>query len=170
MAVNGKQKGAKFERDVAKAFATWTGDVVKRTPASGGWAKGDDFGVAGDLVFVEVDTLHIECKKWKTWALEDFLVGVADDKIPTWWAQCFDECPKGRTPILVMARNMFPALALFPVRVGWGEDPNIRPRGGDTGKLGRRATIVGCFRGQTLMVMALEQFLKRFYLKRRKRG
>lgn len=42
MAVNGRNKGANFERVIAKQLSEWCGFTITRTPSSGGWAKTGD--------------------------------------------------------------------------------------------------------------------------------
>lgn len=129
MGVNGRQKGSTFERVVAKEFAVWTKDVVKRTPMSGGWSREKAFDVAGDLVFTRVKTLHVECKKQEGWALEDLLIGVNKNKVRSWWRQCTRECPKdasgryAKLPLLVFARNRVAPLVMLPWErdmLAWG--------------------------------------------------
>src|SRR6202042_2353734 len=70
-----RRKGSVFERKVAKMYEAWTGDRVRRTPLSGGWA-GAAFGVKGDLVFARVDSIHNECKNHEGWFLEDLIKAV----------------------------------------------------------------------------------------------
>jgi hypothetical protein len=48
-----RNKRSTYERRIATLFAEWTGDIVKRTPLSGGWAR-VDFGVVGVAVGVAV--------------------------------------------------------------------------------------------------------------------
>lgn len=165
MAVNGRKKGAEFERAVAKKFAAWANDTVKRTPQSGGWSKGDDYGVSGDLVFKEVRTLHVECKHHKDWDLADLLIGVNKDFVHAWWKQARRECPEGRVPLLVFAKNRFPPLVAFPER----ELDPVRPlafRRKTLAKLGptfRLANVVG----EPLAVKTLDSFFETFELVRR---
>ena len=73
-----RNKGANYERTIAKVFKEKLGVELKRTPQSGGFAKdsskGDEF--RGDIVSVD-DTidfnLHIECKDQATWSLPAWL-------------------------------------------------------------------------------------------------
>ena len=68
---NNRNKGASYERSIAKLFERVFGEAFVRTPQSGGFAKnktakGDDF--RGDIVPVDKEVeckLHIECKNTK---------------------------------------------------------------------------------------------------------
>ncbi len=101
-----RNKGAGFERVVAKALEQAFGVRMKRTPLSGGWAK--DFPeVAGDVVCIEPDTEFmycVECKKEEQWKLES-LFSDRHAWFDGWWAQLIRECPNGKIPLLVFARN-----------------------------------------------------------------
>lgn len=93
-----KNKGANYERTIAKIFKEKLGVELKRTPQSGGFAKdsskGDEF--RGDIVSVD-DTidfnLHIECKDQATWSL------------PAWLRQSEEDSPEGKVPIVVFHRR-----------------------------------------------------------------
>lgn len=104
-----KNKGSSYERKIAAKFSTWSGEVIKRTPQSGGWGSGSDFGVSGDLVCANPSFFyHIECKKREGWGLEDLLTGVRkrhSKSIIEWWDQTTKTCPAGKLPMLVFARN-----------------------------------------------------------------
>jgi len=89
-----KNKGANYERTIAKIFKEKLGVELKRTPQSGGFAKnsskGDEF--RGDIVSIDgtVDfILHVECKSHKTWKLKE------------WIRQSKEDCPEGKIPIVV---------------------------------------------------------------------
>lgn len=93
-----RNKGANYERTIAKIFKEKLGVELKRTPQSGGFAKdsskGDEF--RGDIVSVD-DTidfkLHIECKDQATWSL------------PAWLRQSEEDCPQGKIPVVVFHRR-----------------------------------------------------------------
>jgi hypothetical protein len=58
---NSRVKGSTFELAVAKAWAKWSGEHVRRTPQSGGWSNAK-FGVTADLVCdAKRWPFHIEC-------------------------------------------------------------------------------------------------------------
>ena len=93
-----KQKGANYERKIAKKFQEEYGVELKRTPQSGGFAygneKAEDF--RGDIIPIEkgVDLLlHIECKNQNTWKLKE------------WLKQAEEDCPKGRIPVVVFHKQ-----------------------------------------------------------------
>ena len=82
MAVNGKQKGNKFERDIAnmlsERFKDYTGieKSVRRNPDSGSFFGGSnisrteeyytDYAIYGDLICPRSFKFSIECKHYKT--------------------------------------------------------------------------------------------------------
>ena len=90
-----RNKGASFERVIAKKFKDFFGIDLVRTPQSGGFAKksvkADEF--RGDIVSADKDmelTLHVECKNAQTWSL------------PAWLRQAESDCPKGKIPCVIM--------------------------------------------------------------------
>ncbi len=121
---NSRTKGNSYELRIAKLFAEWSGEEVRRTPGSGGWSS-SKFGVTGDLVCANKRfPFHVECKKREGWTLDDLITGVRkpDDANPwcsieAWWRQCIESCPKGpvsvaltgggllKEPLLVFTRN-----------------------------------------------------------------
>lgn len=162
MPVNSRVKGAAFELVVAKAFAAWTTDSVRRTPMSGGWSKDKAHGVAGDLIFSRVKTLHVECKKAKTFRLEDLFVARDQVRLPSWWAQTRRECPAGREPLLVFCRNNFPPLVMYRRDVLAGKSRIIARR--KKQKLGPRFGIWTKSLGETVIVQLLSDFTRVFVL------
>lgn len=93
-----KNKGATYERKIAKIFKEAHNVDLARTPQSGGFAKksakANDF--RGDITCLD-DTkdflLHIECKSHKTWTL------------PSWIDQAESDCPVGRIPLVVFHQH-----------------------------------------------------------------
>ena len=90
-----RNKGASFERTIAKKFKEFFGVDLVRTPQSGGFAKksvkADEF--RGDIVSADSDKelmLHVECKNAQTWSL------------PAWLRQAESDCPKGKVPCVIM--------------------------------------------------------------------
>ena len=102
-----RAKGSRFELIVAKLFSKWSGDTVRRTPLSGGWASAA-FGVKGDLVFLKLnDKLHVECKNHEGWYVEDLITAVrtrGTTSLMAWWDQATSECGN-KMPMLVFTRN-----------------------------------------------------------------
>ena len=93
-----KSKGNSYERTVAKIFGDKYSVELKRTPQSGGFSKksekADDF--RGDITIVDnkqMLLLHIECKNQKNWQLKQ------------WIEQAEEDCPEGRTPIVVFHKH-----------------------------------------------------------------
>ena len=93
-----KRKGSSFERTVAKIFGDKYKVELKRTPQSGGFSKksekADDY--RGDITIVDntqMLLLHIEVKNQKTWNLKQ------------WLKQSEDDCPEGRTPVVVFHQH-----------------------------------------------------------------
>jgi len=93
-----RNKGASFERTVAKKFKEFFGIDLVRTPQSGGFAKksvkADEF--RGDIVSADKDVdlmLHVECKNAQTWSL------------PTWLRQAESDCPKDKKPCVIMHKH-----------------------------------------------------------------
>jgi hypothetical protein len=115
--VNGSVKGGVYERKIAKLFSRWSGEMIRRTPRSGGWAGKAEFDVAGDLVCGNAAfSLHIEAKNREDWALEDLLTGhraKGELSIQAWWQQTTRECPVGKLPILVFTRNRLADLVMM---------------------------------------------------------
>lgn len=124
---NSRTKGNRAELDVAEAFSRWSGEVVRRTPQSGGWSSAR-FGVTADLVCPnEAFPFHVEVKHREGWVLDDLVTGVRrdhDKSVAMWWKQCVDSCPRGgkliggmlKKPLLVFRRNHQPWLVM--ARVG----------------------------------------------------
>lgn len=90
-----RNKGANFERTIAKKFKAFFGVDLVRTPQSGGFAKksvkANEF--RGDIVSADEDidlALHIECKNAQTWSL------------PAWLKQAESDCPVGKKPVVIM--------------------------------------------------------------------
>lgn len=119
MAKNSKSKGDRFERGIAKILADALGLELRRTPLSGGWAKGNP-GVHGDVVCVdpgpEAMPYCIECKNVEDWRLES-LFTPNHKWFDGWWAQLLDECPGDKMPVLVFTRAYAPTFASFPTSI-----------------------------------------------------
>lgn len=128
---NSRVKGSRAELDIAQMFSRWCGEVVRRTPGSGGWSN-DKFGVTGDLVCSKRKfPFHVEIKHREGWTLDDLVTGVRrdhDKSILQWWVQCLESCPRNdsgtgiigdmiKEPLLVFRRNRQPWLVM--VRASW---------------------------------------------------
>lgn len=89
-----KNKGANYEREIAKVFKGRYDVDLTRTPQSGGFAKkstkADDF--RGDIVCLDetkVLDLHIECKNQQSVSIRK------------WLKQANEDCPKGKIPVVI---------------------------------------------------------------------
>lgn len=105
-----RTKGSNYERRVAKKLAAWSGETIRRTPMSGGWAHGGgSFGVSGDLVCDNPKwKISVEAKKREDWDLTDLLtlVRAKDSRsIAAWWSQAVKQCPKDQVPWLIFSKN-----------------------------------------------------------------
>lgn len=128
--VHGKNKGDNFERRIANVFSEAFGIDIRRTPLSGGWAKGNP-GVSGDLVCVdpgpEALCYCIECKNAEGWRLESLFI----DKhkwFDDWWQQTLDECPEEKDPMLVFSRAYAPVFVTIQAFVIYDIMNYPRPR------------------------------------------
>lgn len=93
-----KNKGANYERLIAKKFEEYCGISLSRTPQSGGHAKArtTSQNFKGDIVCLEEGKdliLSIECKNQKSWSL------------PSWLKQCEEEAPEGKIPAVVFHKH-----------------------------------------------------------------
>lgn len=122
-----KEKGAKFERDVAQLLSKWwlgmdleAPDLPKkerifgRAPSSGAWAsRHEAHKGGGDLVPLKegVDEFwpfSVETKNRKDYSFERLLLGIkgkTGTDIMEWWEQCAkDAAREGKIPLLIWHR------------------------------------------------------------------
>lgn len=93
-----RNKGASFERTIAKYLQEKYGIEFVRTPQSGGFAKNAKKaeGFRGDIVPADDSVnikLHVECKNTKTWSL------------PKWFEQAESDAPKGKVPVVIFHKH-----------------------------------------------------------------
>lgn len=92
-----RNKGANYERQVAKMFSDYCDIQLARTPMSGGFQKqGSSKDFKGDLVSIEEGKdliLSVEVKNQKTWSL------------PAWLRQSEEEAPEGKIPCVVFHQH-----------------------------------------------------------------
>lgn len=101
-----RNKGANFERKVAKTLSDWSGLELRRTPLSGGWAKHNPNAV-GDIACIDIHNefpLCVECKCGQGWELESVFRGKCK-LFESWWKQATDNCPAGKIPVLIFSKN-----------------------------------------------------------------
>lgn len=121
MAVNGKRKGNKNERNLCKWWTTWSGLEFSRVPASGGlrWQKKDD--ITGDIICTDSKysrrfPFSIEAKAYKDIRFEHLILGNTRIKIIEFWEQAKEDGIRGgKQPILFMRYNGMPASTWFVI-------------------------------------------------------
>ena len=122
MTVRGGEKGASFEREIAKRLSRWISrggrdDLYWRTAMSGGRATianrsgGNVRAQLGDLTSIDAegspltDKFVIELKHHKDVALDSFIVKNTGP-IPKWWEKVKDEAyGSQRLPMLIFKQN-----------------------------------------------------------------
>jgi hypothetical protein len=90
-----RNKGAEFERKIAKLLEKAWGIKLSRTPQSGGFRK-DAEGFRGDIAPADrgVELMfHLELKNQKAWSL------------PQWLRQAEADCPQGKIPVVIFHRH-----------------------------------------------------------------
>lgn len=120
-----RDKGSRFEREVAHQLTEWTGRQFRRTPMSG--AYGGDWGLAGDIM-CEPGAPHfpwtMELKNVEGWSLEQ----LATDTGPfgRWMDQAYGENRSRPTvtgsrnfPVLVFTKNRSLVYAALPHTADW---------------------------------------------------
>ena len=104
-----RNKGAAFERLVAKLFSAWCGEEIRRTPLSGGWTKKPDSDLRCDLICDNPQFIYsIEVKKREGWDLSDLITGVravGSTSLLGFWEQTLSQAPKDKIPLLVFSKN-----------------------------------------------------------------
>lgn len=128
--VDGKKKGNKYEREIAKILQSFWFDSDEelqfhRIPSSGGlrWKKKE--GIFGDLIGPDDFPFIVECKNQEGWTFDQLLgdnKGIEPvGKVPKFVAQvfedtqrCLDETGTFRFPIVILTRNNYPDYFLFP--------------------------------------------------------
>lgn len=132
MAVNGKQKGASFERQICKDLSRWVSngqreDLYWRSAMSGGRStvamkKGEKLSSqAGDISSVDprghalIEEFVIECKTYKTLNYESMIKGKG--KLLEFWRIAKEEAFRyNKEPILIAKQNMYPIVACLTLK------------------------------------------------------
>lgn len=107
--INSRNKGAEYERKIAKVLGLWWDEDFNRTPMSGGLQWKEDNRVTGDIVTPpdSVFPFVIECKKREEWTFEQLLKGTGE--IESWWEQVTRDCDKvSLRPFLIFSKNFAP--------------------------------------------------------------
>ena len=114
--VQGRNKGSRFERKVAKVFGDWCGIELMRTPQSGGMSE----SFPGDIMPKDKLTpfpLMIECKHQEGWTMMGLVTEWPDYKcVMKWWKQCVAasiDYEHPTIPLLVFKKNRTPMFAMI---------------------------------------------------------
>lgn len=115
-----KVKGSKYELDIAKKLAVWSGEQVHRVPQSGagGSTWGADSRMNGDIVFPvgSKNSFVYECKKREGWGLHNLFLGTG--QIKEWWEQVVTDARRmkehGMAPCLIFSKNRDKDFILIP--------------------------------------------------------
>ena len=120
MGKKSRDKGARFELEVAKLFSNAYDLEFRRTPLSGGWAKDADVA-QGDIVCLDDDEFAycIECKNQEGWKFESLFTS-SHSWFDAWWNQAVDECPDDKDPLLVFSKNYTPIFVAMSSDIGFG--------------------------------------------------
>ena len=121
MAVNGKKKGSKNERNLAKWWQNWSGLEFTRVPASGGlrWNKTDN--ITGDLICADQKSsrrfpFSIEAKSYNDIRFEHLILGNKKVKVLEFWKQSKEDAERGnKVPILFLRYNGMAASTWFTI-------------------------------------------------------
>lgn len=130
MAVNGKQKGNKFERDIANMlsarFKDHTGieQAFRRNPDSGSFFGGKnveranthdtEWAVYGDLICPRAFKFAVECKNYKTAPILNAIINEKVSDWDSWIAQARqDATAAGKEMMLIIKYNRTSNIALF---------------------------------------------------------
>ena len=107
MAVNGRNKGAGFERKIAKSLTEWSGKTFDRVFRSGGGAaKGDIAPAYHSWPFVA------ELKNRESWGHHELFNNKGN--IWKWWSKVCEEAEDAaKYPLLIIKRNRHQALVIL---------------------------------------------------------
>jgi len=135
-----RQKGARFEVEVAKQFTEWTGMNVRRTPRSGAYGGENWKSLTGDLMFDHDWPYVVELKNRESWKLEDVFAGKGE--VWEWWTKLREEATVAKKkPMLIIKKNRVEPMVML-----LGYDPlayTAATKAGDT--------RYACIGGRTLL-------------------
>lgn len=101
-----KNKGAIYERKIAKEFTKWWGFTFYRVPGSGSLHWSGSMNVGGDVTSSPEAGFNfvIECKNHEEWTIENLFLNNKEPKI--WWKQVVgDALEYDKIPMLIFTRN-----------------------------------------------------------------
>lgn len=126
MALNGRQKGSRCEREVAGIIQTWWSQLepnceMVRTPLSGGWGNAKvrgEFKASGDLMTTAKRfPFVVEVKAREGWSLKNMMNGKRSP-VWGWWRQSITAAQEqeGGIPMLWVTQkaNRKPGQTSFP--------------------------------------------------------
>lgn len=123
MTINGKQKGARGEREVVKLLKSWWAQVEPtaefyRQPLSGGWGSLNVRGklrACGDIgTTSETFCFTVEVKLRESWSPEALAAGHRSP-VWRWWMQAVKAAKEeGNIPLLIFRKNRYPWHIIIP--------------------------------------------------------
>lgn len=130
MGVNGKQKGNRFERDIAnmlsERFKEYTGidQAFRRNPDSGSFFGGKnieraethdtEWAIYGDLICPRAFKFAIECKNYKTAPIMNAILMEKVSDWDSWIKQARqDATASGKEMLLIVKYNRTPIIAIL---------------------------------------------------------
>lgn len=134
MSINGRDKGARNEREVARLVQSWwearePGCQFVRTPMSGGWGTTntrEHFRASGDLMTTAVDfPFTIEVKAREGWSTANVLSG-ARSPVWGWWKQTITAATEQHSiPMLWFRKRHKAWLILLPLQQRLPIEPDV---------------------------------------------
>lgn len=124
--MNSRNKGAAFERKIAKLLSDALGISFKRTPQSGAFSTNNKYSALAGDIYCEADFPYvIECKKYSEYNLEDLVTGATSGMLK-WFEQL--ETEKGnKKGLLIFQKNYGKIMAAIegvypaPKTIIWGK-------------------------------------------------
>lgn len=126
--VDSRQKGARFERNVAKALSLWWGAAFHRTPQSGGSQLASAMNLCGDVCTDDPSfPFHVECKHVEAWSLDQITSTPLSALVQAWMTQAETDNAKAATPkawhLLAITKNRADTYVLLWPSVTIGQTP-----------------------------------------------
>jgi len=113
--IQSRNKGANFERIIAKTLTTWTGTTIARSPASGGRSKKSGDITPKDPKEMVRHPFGWEMKNNETWSLPSLFESSELPKtFASYWKQCTEDAARGgKIPLLVFTQNNLPIFIMM---------------------------------------------------------
>lgn len=120
-----RDKGSRFEREVAKILRDWSGDDTFQRA----FLSRSQGTVIGDIVTPKWFPWAVSCKCQERWNLEQLFLLTEPGAIVTWWKEHETACGDKRQPMLLMSRNRMSTVVMmkadFTFAVPW-RNVNVR--------------------------------------------